>query len=88
MSRRKMPSELRAKFFEGVEDTTEDKREWEVNMQPRPARLGLGADPKSKPKVNQNKIDRRITNMVNKQKHEDSSDSSDDDNARSNFGNK
>lgn len=84
-----MPPELRAKFFEGVEDKPEERREWEVNMQPRPARLGLGADPKSKPKNNQSNIDRRITNMVNKQKQEqDESDYSDDNNTRSNFGNK
>jgi hypothetical protein len=63
-----------AKFFEGVEDSKSDEREWEAICEPRPARLALGADPKALAKrQQQTTTDRRLINMVNER--EDSSDS-------------
>jgi hypothetical protein len=71
---RKLPPALMAKFFEGVEDTVNEDREWTAALDPRPSRLALGADPRSLSKrQDRTSAERKIAAMVSRA--EDSSDS-------------
>ncbi|OHT15527.1 hypothetical protein TRFO_02853 [Tritrichomonas foetus] len=72
-----------AKFMEGVEENPMDDNEWETAIEQRPARLGLGADPKQKQSKSMTNADRRVKNMV---ANNDSSDS--EEFSRSKLGNK
>ena len=59
-----MPASLRAKFLEGVEESTGDADGWQESMEMRPSRLGLGADPKKGKKVNATNTERRVANLA------------------------
>jgi len=73
--KKEMPSSLKAKFFEGVEETAEEKGGvWKAEIELRPARLGLGAESTKPQKKETNKAERRVANMIKQ-----ADDSSDDD---------
>lgn len=85
---RKMPKAMMAKFLEGVEEKPVDDKEWKVAMEPRPTRLGLGADPKTaQRKQATSNTERRLVNMVKRDDDPSSSDS-EDEGVRSKIGKK
>lgn len=80
-----MPDALMSKLLMGVAEDKEDDGTWEDSGEPRPTRLGLGADPKAlHQKRDRTSADRRIANMVKKDAHDSSS--SDDEGTRANIG--
>ena len=84
MSRR-MPDKLMAQLMVGVVDDAAADDDWEVSGQPRPTRLGLGADPKAYGRKRETtSADRRLANMV----RDDAKSSSDDEGSRADLGRK
>lgn len=80
-------------FFQGVQENPDDhKAEWKSDVELRPARLGLGADPNKAKKTATTKQEKKIEQMIKKDQKakmkNDESSSSDEGESRANLGKK
>ncbi|EAX94246.1 hypothetical protein TVAG_480630 [Trichomonas vaginalis G3] len=93
MARKPMPEELMKIFFQGVQENPDDnKAEWKSDVELRPSRLGLGADPNKAKKTATTKQERKIEQMIKKdqkpKRSKDDSSSSDEGESRASLGKK
>ena len=74
MNKKEFPQSLMSKFLKGIEEKEEINTDsWKSEIELRPSRLGLGADPSKGKKSENTLIEKKISNMI-KNKNNQSSD--------------